>query len=90
MTAAGSATLSATGFNFEMTGRLPLQVVMFKLGNQKKYTGRFVLSNINGPQGRVEAPAFASELALVDVPPGKADAMIVSVSAAGTYAFHCG
>jgi hypothetical protein len=99
----GSAALSATACDFEMAGRLPLQVVRFKLVNQTKYTGRFILSNIheghmfqelldywNGPQGQVEAPKFASELALVDVPPGKSDAMIVSVSQAGTYAFHCG
>lgn len=102
-TVVGSATLSATACNFEMAGRLPLQVVRFELDNQTKYTGRFILSNIyeghtfqelldywNGPQGQVEAPAFASELALVDVPPGKTDVMIVSVSVAGTYAFHCG
>lgn len=99
----GSATLSATACNVEVGGQLPLQVVRFKLDNQTKYTGRFILSNIyeghtfqelldywNGPQGQVEAPKFASELALIDVPPGKTDVMIVSVSASGTYAFHCG
>lgn len=103
LTIFGSATLSAIACNFEMPSQLPLQVVRFKLVNQTKYTGRFILSGIdeghtfqelldywNGPLGQVRAPTFVSELELIDVPAGKADVMVASVSLAGTYAFHCG
>jgi|GEM_PF-2627502 len=103
LTIIGSATLSETACNFAMPSELPLQVVRFKLVNQTKYTGRFILSNIheghtfqelldywNGPQGQVQAPTFGSELELIDVLANKTDVMIASVSLVGTYAFHCG
>jgi len=99
----GTATLSETACNVDMPSQMPMGVVRFRLVNETRYSGHFILGNIheghtfqelldywNGPMGQVQQPSFASEVEFMDVSAGKSDEMVALVSVAGVYAFHCG
>ncbi len=99
----GTATLSETACAFAMPDKMPLEVVRFKIVNNTKYTGRYILGHIhdghtfnelldywNGPMGQVKEADFATQIEFADVSAGGSDVMLASVTAPGVYAFHCG
>ena len=98
----GTATLTETNCDFAMPSALPMHPVSFGLVNKTKFTGHFGLLNINddhtfqnlvdfwnGHGGLVPAP-FATLITEQAVPANGSMELVATVSARGTYAFHCG